>query len=81
MWRILLIAVLFYLIVWMIRGLVAPGREPRAGVQAEELVRDALTGVFFPKSKAVSLTKDGQKLYFIDVANRDLWLHRTGRKK
>ncbi|MDR1112023.1 MAG: hypothetical protein LBP92_15345 [Deltaproteobacteria bacterium] len=80
MWRILLVALLFYLIVWLIRGLVAPGRGPGVGEGDEELVSDALTGVYFPKTKAVSINRDGRKLYFISVGNRDRWLRENGRR-
>jgi hypothetical protein len=81
MWRILLIALLFYLIIWIIRGLVSPRAGSEVTIDEEELVSDSLTGVFFPKNKAVRLTKEGQTFYFISIANRDLWLHQKGLHK
>jgi hypothetical protein len=78
--RLLLIAFLFYLIIWIIRGLVAPREDSRETIYEDELVSDALTGTYFPKSKAVIINKDGQKLYFSSVANRDQWLHENGRQ-
>jgi hypothetical protein len=80
MWRILLVALLFYLIVWLVRELVAPRRDGGQENACEELVSDALTGVYFPKAKAVSLIRDGRKLYFSSVGNRDRWLGEHGRR-
>ena len=78
--RLLIIAVLFYLIIWMIRGLVTPKGGAQPIINGEELVKDALTGIYFPRSKAVVINKDGQKLYFISISNRDQWLSQDGRK-
>jgi hypothetical protein len=78
MWRILLIALLFYLIIWLIRGLVTPSDASKMAADENELVCDALTGVYFPKNKAVSLSKDGRKMYFCSIDNRDQWLHKNG---
>jgi hypothetical protein len=76
---IILISVLFYLIILVVRGLVAPKGKDGAGEMESELVSDALTGVYFEKRKAVSITTGGQTLYFISVANRDAWLRRNSR--
>jgi hypothetical protein len=80
MWRVLLIAVLFYLIIWVVRGLVAPKRGPETSRLATEMVRDALTQIYFPKDRAISVSKNGQTYYFISADNRDAWLRRTGRQ-
>jgi hypothetical protein len=80
MWRILLIAVLFYLIIWVIRGLVSPSRGSDPLSDEKELVRDALTGVYFPKNKALTITRSGETLYFSSINNRDAWLHQNGRQ-
>ena len=79
MWRILLIAVLFYLIIWVVKGLVSP-KSPPTYSDEKELVRDALTGVYFPKNKAITVTKSGETFYFSSVDNRDAWLHQNGRR-
>ncbi|MDR2367636.1 MAG: hypothetical protein LBF58_05935 [Deltaproteobacteria bacterium] len=79
--RILVLAILFYLIFWVIRGLVAPRQKGQTVIKEEELVKDALTGIYFPVSKAVVVNKHGQKLYFSSVANRDLWLRQDGQTK
>ena len=76
---ILLISVLFYLIILVVRGLVAPGRPGGRGEAESELVSDALTGVYFEKKKAVSVTTGGQTLYFISTENRDAWLRKNSR--
>jgi hypothetical protein len=72
--RLLLIAFLFYLIIWVARGLFRPDQTASSEAGPQELVRDALTGVFFDKSRACSLSTDGQTLYFSSKANRDAWL-------
>ena len=76
--RIIVLAILFYLIFWLIRGLVTPKSSGRARIREEELVKDALTGVYFLKSKAITVNKDGQKLYFSSIDNRDRWLRQNG---
>ncbi len=69
--RLLIIAILFALIFWVVRGY---GRPLRAGNEAQELVRDALTGIYFPKSEAISLSRGGETLYFLNLENRDRFL-------
>lgn len=70
MFRLLFIAILFAAIFWVVRGY---GRS-RSEDQPREMVRDALSGVYFPKSEAVSITRHGETLYFINVENRDNYL-------
>lgn len=69
--QLLVIAVLFGLIFWVARGF---GRTSRSRDETEELVCDAFTGVYFPKKQAVSITKGGETLYFLNVENRDRFL-------
>jgi len=69
--QLLIIAFLFGLIFWVARGF---GRGDRSRDQAQDLVRDALTGVYFPKTQAVSVTRGGETLYFLNVENRDKYL-------
>lgn len=76
MFRLLIIAVLFYLIIYLVRGMAAGKRPPEA--QAQELVRDAVSGVYFPKGEGVSITREGETFYFSTVENRDRFL--AGRK-
>ncbi|MDR1870989.1 MAG: hypothetical protein LBS60_03505 [Deltaproteobacteria bacterium] len=71
--RVALIAFLFYLIILVVKSLLRPKPNPAPEVP-QELVRDALTGVFFDKTKAISLSTDGHTLYFSSPANRDAWL-------
>ena len=72
MFNLFIIALLFGLIFWVVRGF---GRGDGHDRQAErELVRDALTGVFFPKNEAVSITRGGETLYFLNIENRDKYL-------
>jgi hypothetical protein len=78
--RILLIALLFYLIIWVVRGLIQSGRPAPPSSDEKELVRDALTGVYFVKSKAVTVTRDGETWHFSSVENRDAWLNERGRR-
>lgn len=70
MFRLLLIALLFALIFWVIRGYGQDDGPERP----QEMVRDALTGVYFPKSEAVSVVRQGETLYFTSVENRDRYL-------
>jgi hypothetical protein len=74
---IILISVLFYLIILVVRGLVTPKKTESQSDMESELVSDALTGVYFEKKKAVSITTGGQTLYFLSVENRDAWLRRN----
>ncbi|MDR2443701.1 MAG: hypothetical protein LBE31_09325 [Deltaproteobacteria bacterium] len=76
MWRLILVVFLFTLIIWIIR---APARREGSGSKEKEFVRDALTGVYFAKTDAITIVKGGELLYFSSVENRDLWLHQYGR--
>lgn len=67
-----IIAILFALIIWLGRGL---GKNPAEGPDTKTLVQDALTGVYFPKNEAVSITKGGETIYFLNVENRDKFLN------
>lgn len=71
MFRSFVIFILFGLIVWIVRGY---GRKNEAEPTARELVRDALTGIYFPKHEAVIITRSGETFYFISVENRDKYL-------
>jgi hypothetical protein len=77
--RILVICFLFYLIFRVLRGLIISKKDNDI-IDAEELVKDSLTGVYFLKSNALILNKDGQKLYFSSIANRDQWLLQQNQK-
>ncbi|MDR3203996.1 MAG: hypothetical protein LBV23_04525 [Deltaproteobacteria bacterium] len=79
MWRIILIALLFYLIIWVARSLVSSERGHSSSSSEDELVRDALTGIYFDKKKALTVTRGGETLYFLSVNNRDSWLRNNGR--
>lgn len=70
--NLLIIALLFGLIFWLSRGFDRSGRA-RDG-QRQELVPDALTGVYFAKNQAISITRGGETLYFQSVENRDKFL-------
>jgi len=70
MFRLLLIAALFALVLWVARGYV----QNRSGDQPQEMVPDALTGVYFLKSEAVSITRHGETLYFSTAENRDRYI-------
>jgi hypothetical protein len=74
--RLFLIGLLFYLIIWVVRDLVRPRKDPGGPGNAEEreLVMDALTGVWFSKKKAVTVTTGRETLYFSSLSNRDAWL-------
>jgi YHS domain-containing protein len=81
MFRILLIALMFYLIIWVVRGLVAPKRDNEVIPDSTELVCDALTGVYFAKNKALTVHRDGQTYYFYTQDNRDAWLRQQSNNK
>jgi hypothetical protein len=68
---LLIIAVLFGLIFWVSRNY---DRGAGPAEPAQDLVRDALTGVYFPKSEALSLTRGGETLFFQSLENRDKFL-------
>lgn len=70
MLRLLFIAFLFAAIFWVVRGY---GRS-RSDDQPQEMVRDALTGIYFPKNEAVSISRHGETLYFHNIENRDKYL-------
>jgi hypothetical protein len=80
MWRLILLCLLFYLIIWVGRGLLFSRRmgPPPPAPGERVFVQDALTGVFFPKSEAVTVTTGGETYYFSTVENRDAWLGRRG---
>ncbi|MDR0355514.1 MAG: hypothetical protein LBJ64_07225 [Deltaproteobacteria bacterium] len=80
MFRIILIAVLFYLIIWVVRGLVAPRRARDTRQDEVELVRDAHSGEYFPKYKALAISRQGETFYFISQENRDAWLRNSGQR-
>ena len=82
MWRLILLAVLFYLIIWVGRGLLFSrrGGPPPPPGREKVFVQDALTGVYFPKSDAVTVTTGGETYYFSSVDNRDAWLGRRGSR-
>ncbi len=71
MWRIIIIACLAGIILYLIRGYGAKGNSKSS---TEELVQDALTGVYFSKSEAVSISRQGKTLYFSSIENRDRFL-------
>ncbi len=74
MLHLFLIALLFGLIFWVARGC---GRSERREPQAQDLVRDAVTGVYFPKSEALSIVRGGETFYFSNIENRDRFLSRS----
>lgn len=69
--NLFIVGVLFALIVWVARGF---DRGEKASPESQELVRDALTGVYFEKSKALSVTRGGETFYFQCLENRDKFL-------
>lgn len=71
MFRLFVIAVLFGLIFWLVNGY---GRDSARPGLCRELVRDALSGIYFPKDQAVSVSRGGETLYFINKENRDRYL-------
>ncbi|MDR2349138.1 MAG: hypothetical protein LBF41_00745 [Deltaproteobacteria bacterium] len=75
--RVFLVALLFYLIIVVVRGLVRPKTNPAFEGDESELVSDSLTGVYFEKKKAVSVTTGGKTHYFLTTENRDAWLRRN----
>ncbi|MDR2455051.1 MAG: hypothetical protein LBE49_00435 [Deltaproteobacteria bacterium] len=82
MWRLILLALLFYLIIMVGKGLLSSGKGQRPLPDGDEkvFVQDALTGVYFPKSEAVTVTTGGETFHFSSVENRDAWLSRRGQK-
>ena len=69
--RLFIIFILFLLIIWVVRGF---GRGGRSETETQELVRDGLTGVYFPKKDAVTIVRGGETLYFASIENRDRYL-------
>ena len=69
--KLFIIALLFGLIFWVVRGFGRSGLDESA---AQELVRDALTGVYFPKKDAVAVIRGGETLFFASIENRDRYL-------
>ena len=81
MWRLLLLAALFYLIIVVGKGLLFSRKGERPPVEdGKVFVQDALTGVYFPKSDSVTVTTGGETYHFSSVDNRDAWLSRRGRQ-
>jgi hypothetical protein len=77
MFKLFIIAVLFGLILWLAGGYGGarrPGARREDGREARELVRDAQTGVYFPKGESVSVVRGGETLYFLNRENRDKFL-------
>lgn len=70
MFRLLLITVVVTLILWVTRGF----SRPKSGDQPQEMVPDALTGVYILKNEAVTITRHGETLYFSTAENRDRYL-------
>jgi lysylphosphatidylglycerol synthetase-like protein (DUF2156 family) len=75
--RLILIAILFLLIIWIVRDLAKPKRTENKASEESVLVPDAQTGVYFEKSKAVTVVTGGKVYYFSSQENRDLWLRRN----
>lgn len=71
MLNVIIITILFALIIWLGRGL---GKNAPRDSNTKELVPDALTGVYFPKTEAVSINRAGETLYFLTIENRDKYL-------
>ena len=69
--RFFIIALLFVLIFWVARNF---DRDSSESGDERELVQDALTGVYFDKNTAISVTKGGETLYFQNIDNRDRFL-------
>ena len=76
MGNFLISILLFGLIFWVVLG-YKRGISPE-GTNAQELVRDATTGVYFPKNEAISITRGGETIYFLTIENRDTFLN-SGR--
>ncbi|MDR3038561.1 MAG: hypothetical protein LBV21_04630 [Candidatus Adiutrix sp.] len=72
MFRFLVVAALFGLVFWLVNSSGRGGPERDEATQ--ELVRDALTGVYFPKNLAVKVMRGGETLHFFNVENRDKFL-------
>ncbi|MDR2725167.1 MAG: hypothetical protein LBC90_03690 [Candidatus Adiutrix sp.] len=71
--RMLGVALLFGLIFGLARSFGRPARSE----EAQEMVQDALTRVYFPKSAAVKVVRGGETLHFQSLENRDLFLSRN----
>ena len=63
---------LFGLIFWVVLGYKRG--KPQKEASTQELVRDAMTGVYFPKTEAISVTSGGETIYFLTIENRDTFL-------
>ncbi|MGL4209385.1 MAG: hypothetical protein ACRCTY_08355 [Candidatus Adiutrix sp.] len=74
--RLFIIAVLFWLIIALVRSSFAP-KNPRANDDGlvEEMVCDAFSGIYFKKQDALTITRGGQTYYFISLENRDKFLN------
>ncbi|MDR3152776.1 MAG: hypothetical protein LBW85_00555 [Deltaproteobacteria bacterium] len=75
--RIFIIALLFFMIAWVIRGLVRPAPRSDQESLESELVADSLTGVYFDRRKAITVKTDGKTYYFMNSENRDAWLRKN----
>ena len=75
MLRILGVAFLFGLIFSLARSFGQPG--PTRSEEAQELVQDALTRVYFPKNAAVKVVRGGETFHFQSLENRDRFLSRN----
>jgi high-affinity Fe2+/Pb2+ permease len=73
MLRLFIIALLFYLIIWLVRG-YDRGKPKKDENETQELVRDAHSGLYFPKSESISITREGETFYFVSVESRDKFL-------
>jgi len=72
MLRFLGVAILFGLIFGLARSFGRP--DPERSEEVQELVPDALTRVYFPKSAAVKVVRGGETLHFQNRENRDRFL-------
>ncbi|MDR1041738.1 MAG: hypothetical protein LBR80_16550 [Deltaproteobacteria bacterium] len=75
--RVFIIAMLFYLVVWVVRGLIRPAGKATPAAAENELVRDSQTGVYFERSKALVVIREGQTHFFANAETRDAWLRRN----
>jgi hypothetical protein len=75
--RLVIIAILFLLIIKIVRDLARPGKGEGTPSGESVMVQDAQTGVYFEKSKAVTVVTGGKTYYFSSQENRDLWLRRN----
>lgn len=79
MFRLLLLAVLFYLgfslLRALLRGLPGPRKSPppAKSPQGEEMVQDPHCGTYLPRGEALTKTFRGEKLYFCSEACRDAY--------